>query len=68
VELPASEDPPSWDRKGADQSARIATVSRGTVLRKVEEQKQWVKVIVDNSDSSETGWIYSELVEEIRRF
>ena len=45
------------------QSARIATVSQGTVLRKVEEQKQWVKVIVDNSNSGETGWIYSELVE-----
>ena len=49
------------------QSARITTVPRGTVLRKVREQRQWVEVIVDDNNSgSEIGWVYSELVELVK--
>jgi len=42
------------------QSARVATVRQGTVLRKVGEQKGWVKVALE---SGEVGWIYGELTK-----
>lgn len=42
------------------QSARVATVRQGTILRKVGEQKDWVKVVLE---SGEDGWIYRELTK-----
>jgi uncharacterized protein YgiM (DUF1202 family) len=42
------------------QSAIIATVPRGTVLRKVGEQEIWLKVLLE---SGALGWISRELVE-----
>ena len=46
------------------QSVKITTVQHETVLRKVGQERQWIKVILDNPDNSgEIGWIYGELVE-----
>ncbi|MGE0822540.1 MAG: SH3 domain-containing protein [Candidatus Binatia bacterium] len=42
------------------QSATLATVQQGTILRKVGQEGEWVHIRLD---SGKTGWVYSEVVE-----
>jgi curli biogenesis system outer membrane secretion channel CsgG len=42
------------------QSATLATVRQGTVLKKVGQEGEWIRVRLDNG---EMGWVYRELVE-----
>jgi TolB-like protein len=42
------------------QSATLATVRQGTVLKKVSQEGEWIQVRLENG---EMGWVYQELVE-----
>ena len=42
------------------QSATLATVRQGTVLKKVGQEGEWIQVRLENG---EMGWVYRELVE-----
>lgn len=42
------------------QSATLATVRQGTVLKKVGQEGEWIRVRLENG---EMGWVYRELVE-----
>jgi len=42
------------------QSATLATVRQGTVLKKIGQEGEWIQVRLENG---EMGWIYRELVE-----
>lgn len=42
------------------QSATLATVRQGTVLKKVSQEGEWIQVRLENG---ERGWVYRELVE-----
>ena len=42
------------------QSATLTTVQRGTILHKVSQDGEWIRVRLD---SGETGWVYSEVVD-----
>jgi SH3 domain-containing protein len=42
------------------QSATLATVRQGTVLKKVGQEGEWIRVRLDSGDM---GWVYRELVE-----
>ena len=42
------------------QSATLATVRQGTVLKKVGQDGEWIRVRLENGDM---GWVYRELVE-----
>lgn len=42
------------------QSATLATVRQGTVLKKVGQEGEWIRVRMESGDM---GWVYRELVE-----